>query len=122
MKRCKDCRNRTTCNIDLLDDDGSLVEENVVSQNCWFYARKWWKVWAPKVLLITLALLIAGCVCVKLPDGTTYLRVGPQEIGEVLISKPDGTNFRMERQKAVMPVLIVTPTGFQWGEAREVKP
>ena len=121
MKQCKDCRNRTTCNIDLLDDDGSLVEENVVSQNCWFYARKWWKVWAPK-LLITLALLIAGCVCVKLPDGTTYLRVGPQEIGEVLISKPDGTNFRMERQKAVMPVLIVTPTGFQWGEAREVKP
>ncbi len=122
MKRCKDCSNRTTCNIGLLDDDGSLVRDNVVSRDCWFYVRKWWKFWAPKVLLLTLALLLTGCVHVKLPDGTEYWRVGEQQIGEVLLTMPDGTEFLMERQRSTIPVLIVTPTGFQLGEAQEIKP
>ena len=74
------------------------------------------------LLLITLALLLAGCVHVKLPDGTEYWRVGEQQIGEVLFTMPDGTEFLMERQKSTIPVLIVTPTGFQFGEAKKVKP
>ncbi len=72
--------------------------------------------------LLLLALLLGGCVHVKMPDGTEYWRFGEQQIGEVLLTMPDGTEFLMERQKSTIPVLIVTPTRFQFGEARKVNP
>ena len=75
-----------------------------------------------KILIITLALLLNGCVHVKLPDGTEYWRLGEQQIGEVLFTLPDGTEFLMVRQKSTIPVWIVTPAGWQLGEARKVKP
>lgn len=68
-----------------------------------------------KLLILTLALVLAGCVRVKLPDGTEYLRVGPQKIGEVLIEFPNGTQFLMENQKAEMPTVEITATSITIG-------
>ncbi len=116
MKRCENCMMNTICTY--YDKQhkrryGMCPPETKKRKRLWC---------VPTILLITLALVLGGCVHVKLPDGTEYWRVGEQQIGEVLITMPDGTEFLMERQKSTIPVLIVTPAGFQWGEAREVKP
>ena len=84
-------------------------------------SRKWWKFRAPKVLLITLALLLGGCVHVKMPDGTEYWRVGEQQIGEVLFTLPDGTEFLMDGQKSELPKVEITATNITIG-GKVVKP
>ncbi len=67
------------------------------------------------LLLITLALLLGGCVHVKLPDGTEYWRVGEQQIGEVLLTMPDGTEFLMDGQKSKLPKVEITATNITIG-------
>ena len=68
-----------------------------------------------KLLIITLALVMCGCVRVKLPDGSEYLRIGPQKIEEVLIEFPNGTQFLMENQKAELPTVEITATSITIG-------
>ncbi len=74
-----------------------------------------------KILLITLAVLLGGCVRITLPDGTEYMRVGPQQIGEALIRFPDGTELLLDGQKAEMPPVEVTATSITIG-GKEKKP
>ncbi len=73
MKRCKDCNTRKRCNIDLVDDDGSLVRENIISRQCEYYVPKpfagW--LWFIAVVLLTLALLLGGCMTHN-AEKTTY--------------------------------------------------
>lgn len=62
MKRCKDCKwcfghYKEIC-ICLLP---AWLDAQECVKSAKYYTRKWWKVWAPKVLLITLALLLGGC-------------------------------------------------------------
>ncbi len=74
-----------------------------------------------KTLLITLALLLGGCVHVKLPDGTEYWRVGEQQIGELLLTMPDGTEFLMDGQKSELTKVEITATNITIG-GKAVKP
>ncbi len=70
-----------------------------------------------KILLcLMLALMLSGCVRIILPDGTEYLRIGPQEIGKVLIEFPDGTQFLMEGQKSELPPVRITTEGIFIGK------
>ncbi len=104
MKRCKDCKwasHRWSIDCAIRDFWGKEHE-------CVYYARKWWKPWAPKVLLITLALLLGGCsrVIVRLPDGTEVHSarfLDSTEIGHV--SYDDGS-FVMEGYKSDMSIAL----------------
>ena len=108
MKRCKDCKWET------LDGNRWPCRDCVGSDK---YRRKWWKFRAPKVLLIALVLLLGGCgVDVSYKDELgrefRYRRIGPQQIGEVLLEFPDGSTFLMDGQKSEMPpVKITLPQG-----------
>lgn len=68
-----------------------------------------------KTLRLLACLLIvscSGCVRVVLPDGTEYLRVGNQQIGEALLTLPDGTELLFEGQKSEVPhVTLTLPVG-----------
>lgn len=94
---------------------------------CKVYVRKWWKFWAPKILL--LALLLGGCgVEARYTDDKGrefyYRRTGAQQIGEALLELPDGSTFLMDGQKSVMPPIKVTlPHGIIIESGgKEVKP
>ena len=76
MKRCKDCKRcdpyieRNAIEYDPAYGWCEIKKKDVglIVWECLF--------WAPKILLITLALLLGGCVHVKLPDGTEFLMDG----------------------------------------------
>jgi len=76
-----------------------------------------------KLIIILTCLLLAGCVSIKLPDGTEYFRFGPQQIDDCLITRPDGTEILFEGQKSELPTVTITlPVGaFKIG-GDEVKP
>ena len=109
MKRCKDCKWKAPwwiqqwCTLML-----SYKHQPLHCQN---YQRKswlWFAWWIPKVLLITLALLLGGCsrVIVRLPDGTKVHSarfLDSTEIGHV--SYDDGS-FVMEGYKSDMSVAL----------------
>ncbi len=61
MKQCKDCVRQLICHFfyELLDNETATDYPD--GTNCVRYSRVWWKRWVPKVLLITLALLLDGC-------------------------------------------------------------
>ncbi len=76
-------------------------------------SKREYKLWASKILLITLALLLGGCgVEAEYTDidGRVfkYKRTGSQQIGEVLLEFPDGSTFLMDGQKSVMPPVKIT--------------
>lgn len=104
MKDCEDCTMNTICTY-------YDKEQKRANGKCpgWRWYRKCW-------VIIILAVVLSGCVLVKLPDGTEYLRIGPQEIGEVLIEFPNGTQFLMESQKAEMPKVEITATSITIGK------
>jgi len=83
-----------------------------------------WLKWAKRkikgclLLALCLAVIGAGCVHVKLPDGTEYLRIGPQKIGEVLIEFPNGTQFLMDSQEAALPPVKITTEGIFIGKEK----
>ena len=90
MKRCNDCK--------WLDKMFSFLwlcgkRLSCRADTCDYYSRKWWKLWAPTVLLITLALL----------------------------TMPDGTEFLMDGQKSELPKVEITATNITIG-GKAVKP
>lgn len=88
--------------------------------DCEYYERKWWRFWAQKVLLITLALLIGGCVHVRHGE-FEYWRFGNQQIGEALLTLPDGSELLLEGQKSELPRVIITATSIEI-DGKQVKP
>ncbi len=82
--------------------------------------RKWWKPWAPKILLITLALILCGCVHVKQGD-FEYWRFGSQQIGSALLTLPDGSELLLDGQKSELPTVEITATSITIG-GKKVKP
>ncbi len=71
------------------------------------------------LLTLTLALLLlAGCVRVKLPDGTEYLRIGPQRIDGAIIKFPDGSELLLEGQKSELPGVEITATSIIIGDKK----
>ena len=59
MKRCKDCKHQNDLEIDGYTACPFMKICQNNDRN--MYTRKWWKFWAAKALLITLALLLCGC-------------------------------------------------------------
>ena len=74
MKQCKDCTYDGYCAQCWLKYECGFRSMYESAEECTQYKRTWWKFWAPKVLLITLALLLGGCSqhILTLPDGSTY--------------------------------------------------
>ena len=60
MKQCKNCKWVINANA----DRNHCSPPNMLARQCYndsdrpAYTRKWWKFWAPKVLLLALALLL----------------------------------------------------------------
>ncbi len=123
MKQCKDC-------VEYRHDGGNYYCERrlhtlgqwglIRAKKCAFYARKPWMGWlwlVALIIILTLALLLGGCgVDVSYKDELgrefRYRRIGPQQIGEVLLELPDGSTFLMDGQKSEMPpVKITLPQG-----------
>ncbi len=132
MKRCKDCIWIRSSQHN--DYDGRIFRTCAMKHynpthwfneagNCGQYRRKrrlWFAWWVPKVLLITLALLIGGCVHVK-QDGFEYWRFGSQQIGSALLTLPDGSELLLDGQKSELPTVEITATSITIG-GKEVKP
>lgn len=78
-KRCKDCKwwFNFLWIIQGCNHENNWVPGFTCYETKVCYVRKWslwWAWWIPKMLLITLALVLGGCSqhVVTLPDGTTY--------------------------------------------------
>lgn len=107
MKRCIDCK------WDSLDGDQPPCDMCVQSNK---YRRKWWKFWAPKVLLITLTLILGGCstLDVTMPDGSHLRRtrfLDKERIGSVSYDKGsftlDGYESDLTRALGIIDRLLV---------------
>ncbi len=73
------------------------------------------------LFMLAIALLLSGCVRVKLPDGTEYLRIGPQRIDGAIIKFPDGSELLLEGQKSELPPVEITATSITIG-GKKVNP
>ncbi len=67
------------------------------------------------ILCLLMACLVGGCVRVILPDGTEYLRIGSQQIGEALLTLPDGSELLLDGQKSELPKVEITATSITIG-------
>jgi len=115
MRRCKDCRHQNSLEIDGFTD--CSYKKICVKFDKNMYERKrrlWFAWWIPKVLLITLALLLGGCVHVK-QDGFEYWRFGSQQIGSALLTLPDGSKLLLDGQKSALPTVEITATSITIG-------
>ncbi len=103
LRRCRDCRRGLPCG----------KEYHIIGSTCWngrdlyWYARKRWKVWAPKVLLITLALLLGGCsqTIATYKDGVATVKrnrfLMTEDIGSFSYDATDGS-FTLDGYKSDM--------------------
>lgn len=120
MKQCKDCKHQNALEI---DGYTACPFMKICQQNDRnMYQRVWWKFWAPKMLLITLALVLGGCVTVHVerePDGTIYARyercIFSQSLEGVEIDLVTGKATIMKQQSDAEGVARSIARGFAEG-------
>ncbi len=110
MKRCEDCK------WDKISREGWTARglyACYLCVNCG--STKYY--WAAKVVIITLALLLGGCVHVK-QDDFEYWRFGSQQIGSALLTLPDGSELLLDGQKSELPKVEITATSITIGKLK----
>ena len=71
-------------------------------------------------VVLTLALLLGGCVHVRQGE-FEYWRFGEQQIGGALLILPDGSELLLDGQKSELPTVEITATSIIIG-GKKVKP